>query len=443
VRLPFAIATALAVLPCAARAELTLDACRATARRDHPDVAFARARAAAAEARTALAASSFLPALSVDGSFTASQGSGSGVSRTPTAGTAAAGGGQAGASGFFAPADFELWSANLTARQTIWDFGRTLNATQAARAGERSATWEARAALERADVEAEAAFRTALAADDLVAAARDDRDRAAGHLERARARVELGLKPLYEQRRAEVEAANAELALVAAQNVRDLARSRLGFACGIPALSPAEALVAPPPRESFELPAVDAAFDEAWSRLPEARAAREDFEAAEQGVDAARSTFFPNLSAVGTAGYRGADLDELNPAWTAAVQVSVPIVTGGAELARLREANAGLDAARASLESTRRALRVEVESGLLAVGEARARQEATARLLASAEEGFRLAQARWETGAGDALELADAQAQLAAARADRVRAGLDLAVALARIERLLGRSRVP
>lgn len=436
-----AIAFAIALLPSAAGAELTLDACREAARRDHPQVALARARAAAAEARTALATSTFFPELSVDGSFTASQGTGGGVSRTPTAGTA--GGGQSSATGFFGPADFELWSANLTARQTIWDFGRTLNAGQAARAVERTATHEARAALERIDVEAEAAFRTALAAEELVTAALQDQERAAGHLERARARVELGLKPLYEQRRAEVEAANAELALVSARNVRDLARSRLGFACGLASLAADEPLAPPPPREPGELPTVDQAFAEAWSALPEARAAREGLEAAEQGLDLARSTLFPDLSAVGTAGYRGADLDGLNPAWTAAVQLSVPLVSGGADLARLREADAELAAARAALESARRDLRVAVEAALFAVGEARARQEATARLLASAEEGFRLAEARWETGGGDALELADAQAQLARARADRVRAGLDLSVALARLERVLGRSNVP
>jgi outer membrane protein len=435
--LRFVAAIAALVLPTVAGAELTLDACRAAARKDHPEVALARARAAAAEARTALARAPFFPSLSLDGSYAASQGQGSGLGRTSTA---AAG---SGSSGFFATADYELWSASLTARQTIWDFGRTLNATQAAKAAERSAALESRAALERIDVEAEAAYRTALAAEELVVAAREDRDRAAAQLERARARVEVGLKPLYEQRRAEVEAANAELALVAAQNVRDLARSRLGFACGLPALPPNEPLDPPPPREPFPLPPVDEAFEEAWAKLPEARAAREQLEAAEQGVDAARSTFFPDIEAVGTAGLRGRDLDELDPAWTATVQLTVPIVSGGADLARWREANAGLDAARASLEATKRDLRVEVETALHVVNEARARQEATARLLASAEEGFRLAEARWETGEGDALEVADAQAQLAAARAERVQAGLDLSVALARLERVLGRSRVP
>ena len=396
----------------------------------------------ASRARTALAAAPFFPSLSADGSYTASRGQGGGVSRTPTA-NGGAGGGQAGSSGFIGPADYELWSANLTARQTIWDFGRTLNAVQAARSAGRSATFDARAALERIDVEAEAAFRTALAAEELLVAAREDRDRAAAHLERARARVELGLKPLYEQRRAEVEAANAELALVSTQNLRDLARSRLGFACGLPALPADEPLAPPPARELVAVPPVDQAFEEAWANLPEARAAREGLEAAEQGVDAARSTLFPELSAVGTAGFRGMALDELDPAWTASVQVSVPIVSGGADLARLRAADAELDAARAALESTRRDLRVEVEAALHAVNEARARQDATARLFASAEEGFRLAEARWETGGGDALELADAQAQLAAAQAERVRAGLDLSVALARLERVLGRSTVP
>ena len=422
-RLALALLGLAAATPDAASG-LTLDGCRASAERDHPRVAAARAARAAAAAREAVARAGFLPALTGDATYQAARGAGGIATRGGTSAPTLVG-----------PADFESWGVGLTARQTIWDFGRTWSAVDAAEAGAEAAAAEERAARLTLALEAEAAFRAAAAADELVAAAEETKLRAEKHLELARARAEVGLRPKYDVTRAEVERANAELALLSATNGRSLARAQLASACGLAALPAGEAIEAPPPRaedvaaEDVVLAAVD--------RRPELRAAKARVSAAEEDEAAARAQFLPSLGAAGGASYRGPAPAELGPGWTATVQLTVPILSGGADLGRVREAEARLEAARADLEDARRAVELEHREALLGAREARARVEATARLEEAAEEGLALAEGRYETGLGDVLEVADAQAALASARAARVRATLDRAVSLARLERLL------
>ncbi|WP_373044891.1 TolC family protein [Vulgatibacter sp.] len=429
------LAVSLAPTPVVA-APFTLQECRAAAGEDHPTLAAARAEAAAAKARSAIALSPFLPQVVGDASYFASRGS-IGV----TAGRGGVGGGSpvSSTSRVFGPAEFELWGLGLTLRQQIWDFGRTLNAHQAAVAFEEAAAAEAILATELVDIGAEAAYRTAVAAGELVESFAEAERRASAHLDLARARAEVGLRPQYDVRRAEVEVANAAYALVQAENARDIARAELANACGLAALPPEAELVAPAPR-GFESPSeLQASLDAAVEKRPEIVAARARVEAAAQALDAAWAEWYPELAALGTLGLRGIDPGDLGPGWTATVQLTVPLITGGADLGRVRAARADLEAAQARLEAQRRSARLEGESGGLSLHQARARLEAAQRREDAAAEGLRLAEGRYETGLGDVLELADAQAELAGARADRVRSALDVSVAAAQLERLLGR----
>ncbi len=418
-----------------ASAAFDLEACRSSARDQHPRLAAARAQAAAAEARKAIAFSGFLPSLSAEGSFTAVRGAGGQASLRP-AGT------EPSTSLLGAP-DYEVWGAGLTLRQTIWDFGRTLHAHGAAAAAQQAAEQDERILLETLDVEAEAAFRTAMAADQLVVAMEEASARAASHLARASARTEVGLRPRYDVSRAEVEVSNAALALVAAMNARELARAQLANACGLAELPADRPLVVPPARAVPELPKLEEALADALSRRSEIAAAQARVEAAERALSASRALHLPSLAATGTVNYRGSDIQELGGGWSALVQLNVPLLAGGADSARVREAEANLALARASLENTRRLVRLDIESAFLAMREAGARMAAAKALEVSASEGMQLAEVRYETGAGDALELADAQAAFASSRATTVRAALDASVAAARLERALGQRSPP
>ncbi|AKU90284.1 TolC family protein [Vulgatibacter incomptus] len=429
------------ILPASSKAdELTLEQCRTTARLQHPSVALARAQTAAATARAAIALSGYLPEITADGSFLATRGSGGaslGTGRGP-------GGAQvtppiSGSRGLLGPADFELWSGGFTVRQVLWDFGRTTNRYEAASAATDEARAQEQATREAVDLAAEATFRAALASEELVAAMEEAKRQAETHLALAKGRAEVGLQARYDVSRAEVEVADAEYRLIQATNARNLSHASLASACGYDELPEGTALVPAPPRTLSEVPSLAAAVEEAGQNLPEVRAAALAVEVAAQRLDGAWSQILPSLGATGNVGLRGTSLDQLEPGWTATVSLSIPIIAGGADLGGIREARANLAAAQANQDAILRALRLDVQSGMIAADEARARLAASQKREAAAKEGMRLAEGRYQTGLGSVLELADAQATLASARADRVRSALDLSVASAYLERLLGR----
>ena len=407
--------------PAFAGESLTLADCRDTARADHPLVAAARAQAAAAAARQAIGFAGYLPTLTGEAAYQVADGSLSGARGAGDTGLA------------------ETYSATLAARQMLWDFGRTRNTEQAAGASVDAAAAELRAARALRDTEAEAAFRTTLAAAELVTAAEEALERALAQAKRAQARVEVGQRPRFDLIRAEVEQAQAELALVAAKNARALARAQLASACGRAALPPEVTLAPPPPRASVEEVATPAIYADAEAGRPELLAARARLRAATEAREAAESQYYPSVSAQGAWGLRGPAPSELVSGWTATALLAVPILAGGADRARVHETEALQALAGANLEQLVRSTRLEVDAGLLAVGEAHSRLEVSVRLERSAEEGMRLAEARYDTGAGDPVEMADAQATLAQARAQRVRAALDVDLAAVRLERILGR----
>ena len=138
---------------------------------------------------------------------------------------------------------------------------------------------------------------------------------------------------------------------------------------------------------------------------------------------------------------RGVDPPEgaVVPSWQVGVQLTVPLLAGGGDLARVREQEAVLQ----SLEAARSALvlqmRVEAQQLVNAVSTARARLEAAEAIVIQSRENLAIAEERYNAGVATVIELADAQATRTAADAQQARAEYDLAVARARLQRALGR----
>jgi len=116
-----------------------------------------------------------------------------------------------------------------------------------------------------------------------------------------------------------------------------------------------------------------------------------------------------------------------------------PLFQGGLTRAQVREAEWVEVAIDAQTESLRQSVRVEVESALLAVRGAKSEIDAAREALVNAREQLRLAEGRYQTGAGSILELGDAQVTVTQAAAQKVQADFDLATARAQLLHALGR----
>jgi outer membrane protein TolC len=141
---------------------------------------------------------------------------------------------------------------------------------------------------------------------------------------------------------------------------------------------------------------------------------------------------------VGT-GSVGVNRTDLNLTWTAGISLNWSIFDGGNRLSRYREAKANLDASQQRLKAIELDISREVEQTRSTVVETDERIVAAQAAVASAQENFRLVQGRFDAGVGTILDLTDAQLALTQAQNTEAQALADFRIALARLDRALGR----
>lgn len=397
---------------------LTLARVVEIARFRQPEILAARAGVAAGESRVGLARSGYYP--QVDGL--------AGYSRISTPAGSFTTGGRGSSS-------FNHYSAEITASQMLFDFGRTKTRVEISKSGLDSS----RADL--ADVEEQVVFAATLAYYDLLKAMRNrevvaERGRQfTQHLEQAQGFFQAGLKPRYDVTRAEVDLSNARLDLTRAENSLELARVELNNAMGLPEAPPYE-VEDDLGFRSFEL--------DLESALASAEEGRADLKAlllrkrlASQELRLAGKGSHPTVAANAGAGYSGEDFP-LDEGWNVGMALSFPIFNGHQTRYRVEEARAGLSRLAANESALRLAIGKEVRQGYLMLQETAQRVRASELILRQAEENHELATGRYRAGVGTPVELADADAILVNARTGHIQALYDHRLGVAAMKRAMG-----
>ncbi|HEX7520022.1 MAG TPA: TolC family protein, partial [Candidatus Deferrimicrobium sp.] len=108
------------------------------------------------------------------------------------------------------------------------------------------------------------------------------------------------------------------------------------------------------------------------------------------------------------------------------VTLSVPLFSGFLIREQVKEAEASLSSVRHQLTDARRLVLLQVEQAAYGMSEA-------------SDENLRLATARYEVGAGDIIEMIDAQVQMTQADTSTIDAQYDYSVSVATLLRAVGR----
>jgi len=322
----------------------------------------------------------------------------------------------------------------VTLSQVIFDFGKTFASTEAARRLAEQAQEDVELQRQLITLTVKESFVNINFARRLIRVQEQALERADLNLRSARGFFEVGTRPKSDVARAEVDVANARVDLIRARNAERLARVALNTAMGVPADTPTEVqdnLV-------YQAMAIDRAqlLSQALAQRPEYKQARLRVDEADARMRRAFRDFFPEVS--GTAFYGGARTD-LNEIWELGLTLSWSIFDGGNRIARLRETRASVEAEKARVLATELDISREVEQAQLNVSEAQERIGAAQTAVASAQENFRLAQGRFDAGVGTILELTDAQLFLTQAQNIETQALADYRIAVARLERAIGR----
>ncbi len=343
----------------------------------------------------------------------------------------------------------DFGSASVTASQLLFDFGRTWAAKDVAK----SSAEVLKEVLEAQKLDiaqlVKTQYFTLLLSKRLVQVNLAALDRAEVNLRSAKGFFQVGTQPKSFVTRAEVDVANGRVNVIRAQNAVNLSRVALNTAMGIAVNAPTEVkdLLA-----YQEFPTNrDLLVSEALRNRPEYRQVKAQAEAADASVRQTFRDFFPNLFGSGTYGITGVTgapafnsrstsgfIDSGNE-WNVGLTLSWSIFDGGARIARYKEAKASLEASQARVRDTELQIWQNVEQSFLNLGEGEERIGAAQKAVESAEENYQLARGRFDAGVANIIELTDAQLALTQAQSDEAQALSDYRIAIARLERALGR----
>ena len=328
----------------------------------------------------------------------------------------------------------QTFNTQLQFSQILFDFGQNGAAVQAARkTADATLSDYANQRLQVADTVKEAYTNINLARH-LTAVAQQSLERAELNLHSARGFYETGAQPFFTVTRAEVDVANAQVALIQARNAEDIARVALNTVMGIAVDAPTEV----EDNLIFEPISLDPGplHGAALAQRPEYRQAKLRADAFRAVVRQMERSFLPTITGNS---FIGGFTTSLNPAWSATLAMTWPLFDGGNTIARLREAKANLGAAELRIKQTALTIAQQVEQGRVNVREAAQRIEAAKIAVASARENYRLAQGRFDVRVGTIIELTDAQLALTQAQQTQAQALADYRIGLARLDLAVGR----
>jgi len=320
--------------------------------------------------------------------------------------------------------------------QVLTDFGRRSAGFRRAESL-LSASREARRTT-RQDVafQAKVAYFNVLRAGRILAVNRETVSQREAFLRQARAFYEAGIRARIDVARAEANVYDARADLTAAENDLRVARITLLNRMGVD--GPRDFELVDTLAAEVVLGTIAGWIREAEENRPELRDLVFQRLAAEEAVRAASADHRPVLSAEGGYGYANEEFP-LRKTHIISILFEVPLFTGFLTSERVREAEASLSAARHAETDRRRSVRLEVEQASLSVREASERFEARRKEQEASGENLRLARERYKVGAGDIIEMIDAQVQMTRSETDVIEALYDSSISAVTLLRAVGR----
>jgi outer membrane protein TolC len=232
---------------------------------------------------------------------------------------------------------------------------------------------------------------------------------------------------------ADVQVANAESALIVAENQADLSRSRLALRMGYSgdrSVTPAPGPFPVPPEAA---PPLSESLRTALEKRNELLAQGAVIRDAEAAVTAARTEFTPTFFGQGGYSYETNDLNPHKSVFSVLLGGKMNLFSGFADEAALRRARLTVDRRKEVLGRLRDEIALEVKASHLFVTEAEKRKAVAEVAVARAEENLRIQNDRYKEGLSISTEVLDAQTLLTRAKVDRQNAAYDLVEARYRL----------
>ncbi|MBN2057890.1 MAG: TolC family protein [Candidatus Saganbacteria bacterium] len=417
----------------AARAELSLKQSIEIALAQSPLVLKARFEVEAAEGGAGQAFAGFLPQLSLSG------GLGKYYSEPQTMQVSVGGVPQTFIMGTDEQADSNSLQASLS--QAIFTGGKLSNSLGMANKRLAAAKQELKRVGEEVRFNVINGYFSVVTAQKMVELSNQSLEMAGKHMDRIKAMLQVGMSTKADLLRTEVQQAKAEIGLTRAKQGLEIARNSFNNALGRELSSNVDLA-----EVEYNTANIKVYSDEELQRIAfSERPDWQQFQLAKQisadEVGLAYSDLWPMVSLVGqydvgSTKYSSYQIDLKT--WTALISASWNIFDGTATWNRIKQARAKLSAQQADELQVRRGIELEIRDANFTLKSAIENLASTAKAEELADENYRIAGLRYDSGVGTNLEVIDAQVSLTQARTEQLQAKHDLQIAQARLNKLIG-----
>ncbi len=416
---------------------LTLDQARQTALERNLNVAQAQNNIESAQASVLAATGNYLPTVSATAGWNGSRSAGSQNTRIDQNGNLVT-----------SRVSYGV-NAGVDLQYTIFDgFSREGNMK---RASSNSVASEQTAARTRQSIvfQVESAYLDVLRNEQLVKVSEENLKRDNRQLERITESNRVGASSLADVYRQQSQTANDELNMITAQNNYDKSKADLIALIGLD-VSEGYAIADPSVSTEIAQSELESTMNgygdfkqlssQAIANRPDYHAATESYNSAEGGVTVARSGYMPSINL--NAGYdlNGSKVSTLSDSKTLNWGISLrwSIFDGFGTNQALQSAHVEKRNAELSLQQTQRSINVELKKALLDLDAARKLYEVSLKGLVSSTQDYRIAEERYNLGAGTLLDLLTANANLVNAQANKVNASYNYITSKRNVEYALG-----
>jgi len=264
------------------------------------------------------------------------------------------------------------------------------------------------------------------------------------HLVDARNRLELGFAARNELLAVEAERSRAELQVIRARNAVELADANLARLTGLTPGSRVDPVVVDH-GSAYTRDDLTQLTEDALAQRAELAGLRSRISAADSAADATSGDRLPQVGLTASYEYSNPNpkilplQDAWNDTWYVGVGVSWNVFDGGRRSSAEAEARANANALREQMRDVEERIRLEVTQAVLDLVTANALEGVAKTSLEAAKENERVTRDRYREGVSASSELLDAEALTLRAGLDVAEARSGVRVAMARLERAVGR----
>ncbi len=332
------------------------------------------------------------------------------------------------------------WNFQLQATQVLWEGGKVGAGLAAAKSVRQIATLTQSETAGDVTYQVKQAYWNAALQGRLTAIAEQARQQ----LRQVRLFRQAGTRAEYDLLRAEVDAANQEPPVVQARSSYDIAMLNLKRLLTIP---PEQPLVLETTLESPEAMIPVLATDSLGEpNRPGLAAAEVTVHQQEQLLKVARADRWPTLKATTTYNEQAfpqsvfpGSGDQFRRGWNGELKLSFPLFDGFKTSGSVEQARAAVLRAEAQRDSMRTQVALDVAQAKAEVARTRALLVARRETVRQAQRAQYLAGVRYTNGMATQLDVSDARVAAQQSEVNQVQATRDYLVALAQLERALGR----